>query len=136
MSSVNFDPIKNNFIASQCVLMERGAQRQPATTLWGKALEALRERRERELGETYSQYQLAKDADIPQSEYRNMLRRGVRGPSLSKVDSLLRAMHYTWNEWGIEYESVKRRELILAHHPKAIPVEKVLKGGTKKSSAG
>lgn len=89
--------------------MKRGATRQQPETLWGQALEALRERRGRELGTGYSQYQLAKDANIPQSEYRNMLHRGVHGPSLSKIDSLLRAMHYTWSEWGIEYELAKQR---------------------------
>lgn len=104
--------------------MERGSNRVAPFTPWGKALEILRERRERESGGRYSQYQLAKEANIPQSEYRNLLRRGVRGPSVTKIDALLRAMQYTWNDWGTEYETVLKQEATIISRASGKPMNK------------
>lgn len=119
------------FTHPQCRLMERGDTRIAPVTAWGKALEALRARREQESGARYTQYQLAKTSGIPQSEYRNLLRRGVHGPSLMKVHVLIRAMGYTWKDWGIEYEAA----LSVDGHAESVKIPVMLMRKKKLKSA-
>jgi transcriptional regulator with XRE-family HTH domain len=87
----------------------RITHREPAKTAWGKAFEVLRERveaRKRKSGDLkgYSQYQLCKDADMAQSQYRKLLQEGVKGPQLQTMQKLLNAMEFTWKDWADTYK--------------------------------
>ena len=73
-------------------------RRIPTETSWGRALEILRIDRAR-----LSVSHLVRAGVTSQSAYRDTLR-GPRGPSVWKLDMILRALDCSWWDWARIYE--------------------------------
>lgn len=74
-------------------------------TRWGVALEKLRKQwdvRRNSIGE------LCRRAGIERSEYYRICHKSKLGPSAQKLDTLLRAMGYTWRDWARALENNNR----------------------------
>lgn len=80
---------------------------QEPLTPWGKALETLR-LRQLPQGKKFSKAALARAAQMQINEYNRICFVSKVGPSIVKLDRILKAMGASWHDWAETYEKIQK----------------------------